>query len=156
MIYCRPWWLRSQGFYSGYKTMEMGRRHICQCSFRSILPWRTGTPLFQGAFTRQAPIHSNTSASCMTTSGRCWKAGSSAKSCCCLLPTFCHLLCPSTFLLLCLHLLSASAPLRSVRARVSWPPSPLLPFPICPLPSAEQKPRWLTARREYERDNDLF
>lgn len=112
----------------------MGRRRICHCSFGNILPWRTGI-LFQGAFPGQAPIHSNIGASCTTTSGRCWKAISSAKSCCCLFSTFCRLClprCTFTFLSLCLHLLTASALLHSVCEHISRPPSLLLPSPTSP------------------------
>lgn len=117
--------------------------------------------LFQGAFTRQAPIHSNIDASYIVTSGRCWKVSSLAKSCCCLLPTFhclCLFLCPFTFLAvptspLCLF----TAPQHTCTCLPVTLPTAAFPhIPVCPLPLAEQKPRWLTARREYEKDNDLF
>lgn len=67
------------------------------------------------------------------------------------LPLYFSLTVPTSPLYLC------TAPQRTCTCLSSSLPTAAFPhIPICPLPLAEQKPRWLTARREYERDNDLF
>lgn len=115
------------------------------------------TSLFQGAFARQTAIHSNTGASCMTASGRYWnlcrrffcKVLLQPPSC--LLPLYSSLAVPTSPLCLCTALQHTCAHLPAPTNTAAFPH-----IPICPLSLAEQKPRWLTARRKNERDNDLF
>ena len=138
----------------------MGRRHICQCSFGSILPWRTRMPLFpKGPLPDKPP----------STAARvdpAWQVLEGAGN-----PVLWHSPAAASFLPFAASACSSAPLLFSHSAYISslsltalqhtcacFPSSFTAAFPyipVCPLPLAEQKPRWLTARREYERDNDL-
>lgn len=58
---------------------------------------------------------------------------------------------PTTPLCLC-----ATPQLKCTLFLAFLPTAAFSHIPICPLPLAEQKPCWLTVRRGYERDSDLF